>query len=242
MKNEVNEYALKTRDFFMGELDFLNGEIQEFIPTSGEEDTGVISIDIKWKSGVHLIIYQTLWQSCYYAMRNNECISHTFHLRRINKESAVNVQRFINDIDNGRYDKKPTPLKEYLKLIEQKSLTSYMNNTKWNKLFNLIYDIEEKVGKKILIMYKYISDKESPKYYWSLSEDEDLQEKMYRYIEWIKINPIVCEYRYVGRLIEPEYKYYDYTSLILEKLNYSNIRYEYLPLEKVYIVYGYKQV
>lgn len=239
-ENIVNEYALHTREFLINKLDFLNGEVQKFIPATNEEHTGVVALDIKWKSGVHFIIYQTLWRGYYYAARNNEKISHTFHLGKLKKDSPVYLQRLINDIDNGRYDNKLTPHELYLKFVQEKGLTGYMNNTKWNKIFNIIRTIEEKTGKDISIMYKYIFDTDIPVYYWSVSQDEDLHENMYKYIEWLKIQPVACEYVYHGCLIEPKYTCYDYTSLFLEKMGAANLHYEYLQHEEAYIIYGYR--
>lgn len=55
MKTNINEYAHNTRNFFTENLNFQSGELQEFTPAN-EEDSGVISVDVKWKSGVRLII------------------------------------------------------------------------------------------------------------------------------------------------------------------------------------------
>lgn len=240
MKNKVNEYALHTRKFFIDKLNFLDGEIQEFVPTNNKEHTGVVAMDVKWKSGVHFIIYQTLWRVYYYAIRNDEQISNTFHIGNLKSDSSIYIQRFINDINNGRYDNKLTPRELHLKYVQEKGLTSYMNNTKWNKIFDIIRSIEEKTGKEISIMYKCISDMEAPVHYWSIREDEDLYKSMYKYIEWLKVKPIVCECEYQGRLIEPKYTYYDYTSLFLEKMNAANLHYEYLQQEEAYMIYGYR--
>lgn len=239
MKNIVNEYALQTREFLINKLDFLNGEIQEFIPTSNDADNGVVAMDVKWKSGVHLIIYQTLWRQSYYAVRNNEEVSHIFYVSRL-KDSPVYIQRFINDINNGRYDNKLTPRESLLNVVQEKGLTSYMNNTKWNKVFNIIHDIEEIADKHISIMYKCTYETENPIHYWTVHNDEYLYEGMYKYIEWLKIQPIICDCEYQGCLIEPKYTYYDYTSLFLEKMDAAYLHYEYLQQEQAYIIYGYK--
>lgn len=240
MENIVNEYALHTREFLINKLDFLDGEVQKFIPTNYEEHTGVIAMDVKWKSGVHFVIYQTLWCGYYYAVRNNEQISHTFHIGKLKKDTPIYIQRLINDINSGRYDNKLTPREFHTKFLQEKGLTGYMNNTNWNKVFNIIRTIEEKAGRDISIMYKHIFDIEDPVDYWSVSGDEDLHENMYKYIEWLKIKPVAYDYEYLGRLIEPKYTYYDYTSLFLEKMNAAHLHYEYLQHEEAYIIYGYR--
>lgn len=239
MENIVNEYAMHTRKFLLTKLDFLDGEIQKFIPTNQDDHTGVIAIDVKWKSGVHFVIYQTLWRVYYYATRNHEQISHTFHIGKLNKDSPVAIQRFLQDINNGRYNNKLTPREFHLKFVQEKGLTSCMNNTKWNAVFNSIRTIEEKTGKDISIMYKNIFDTQDPVDFWSIRQDEDLHETMYKYIEWLKIQPVSYTYEYPGLLLEPKCTYYDFTSLLLEKMKAAHLHYEYLQLEEVYIIYGY---
>lgn len=237
----MNEDALYTREFFIDKLDFLNGELQEFVPAGNKEPNGVVALDVKWKSGVHFIIYQTPWRIWYYAVRKNEKISRTFYYDgKFKNDSSVNIQRFINDIDNGRYDKKPTPRERHLKCVQEKGLTGYMNNTKWNKVFDMIHGVEEETGREIPVMYKCICDIEDPVHYWSVSGDEYLYESMYKYIEWLKIHPVVCESEYQGRLLEPKYTYYDCTSLFLKKMNEANLPCEYLQQEDAYIIYGYR--
>lgn len=240
MENKVNEYALHTREFLINKLDFLNGEVQKFVPTNNKEHNGVVAMDVKWKSGVHLIIYQTLWRGYYYAMRNNEQISNSFLIGKLKEDLPIYIQRLINDINSGRYDNKLTPGELHLKYIQEKSLAGCMNNTKWDKVFDIIRTIEEKAGRDIPIMYKYISDIEDPIYFWSIRGDEELHKSMYKYIEWLKIKPVACDCEYQGRLMEPKYTYYDYTSLLLEKMDAANLHYEYLQHEKAYIIYGYR--
>ena len=60
MENEVNDCALHTREFLINKLDYLDGELLEFVP-AGNGENGVAAMDVKWKSGVHFIVYQTPW-------------------------------------------------------------------------------------------------------------------------------------------------------------------------------------
>ena len=153
MENKVDEDALHIREFLINQLDFLDGEVQKFVPADNKEHTGVVALDVMWKSGVHFIFYQTVWQrGYYYAMRNNEQISHTFYVGNHKKNLAIYIQRLINDINNGRYDNKITPRESHLKYVQEKGLTGYMNNTKWNKIFDIIRAIEKETGKEISIM------------------------------------------------------------------------------------------
>ena len=239
LENEVNDCALHTREFLINKLDYLDGELLEFV-AAGNGENGVAAMDVKWKSGVHFIVYQTPWCVYYYAERNNGQISHTFRAGELKNDSPAYFQRLINDINKGRYDHKLTPGERHLKDVQEKGLTGYMNNTKWGKVFDVIGGMEEETGQQISIMYKCISDDEDPVYYWTVKEDEELYKGMYKYIEWLKVRPVVCECEYQGRLIEPKYTYYDYTALFLKKMNAINLRYEYLEQEEAYIIYGYR--
>lgn len=240
MKNKINEQAIYTRKLLIEKLDFLDGVVQEFVPTNNEECTGIVALDVKWKSSVHFIYYQTLWCGCYYVMRNNGEVSSTYHVRNMKDDLIINIQRLVNDINSGRYDNKLTPYEINLKLIREKGLSSYMNNTKWNKVVNIIRTIEEKTGKDIPIMYKCISDTENPIHYWSLRVDEIFRKDLYKYIEWFKIQPVVYNYENLGYLLEPKITKYDYTSMFLDMINDTNVYYEYLEEEEAYIIYGYR--
>lgn len=88
-------------------------------------------------------------------------------------------------------------------------------------------------------MYKCTFETENPIHYWSVNGDEYLHKSMYN-IEWLKIQPIVCNCEYRGRLIEPKYTYCDYTSLLLEQMNVANLHYESLQQEHAYVIYGYR--
>ena len=239
MENKVNEYALKTREFLVDKLDFLDGEVQEFEPADNG-GYGVAAMDVKWRSGIHLIIWQSLWRIDYYVVRNGEQISNTFVGGKPKADLFIYIQRLINDINSGRYDNKATPLEIHLKYVQERGLTGCMNNTKWDKVFGIIRSMEEETGKGIPIMYKHLSDTEVPIHYWTVGGDEYLNKGMYKYIEWLKIRPVVCECEYRGRLIEPEYRYYDFTSLLLGKMKAVHLRFEYLQQEKACMIYGYK--
>lgn len=88
MENKVNEYALKTREFFVDKLDFLDGEVQKFEP-SDNEGYGAAAMDVKWRSGIHLIIWQSLWRIDYYVERNGEQISNTFVVGKPKADSFI---------------------------------------------------------------------------------------------------------------------------------------------------------
>ncbi len=129
---------------------------------------------------------------------------------------------------------------KYLKYIEENNLTSYMNNTRWNQLFEIIHQIESETGHEVQISYKLLGEDEE-KWYWTISGDEELPGINSRCFQWFKIKPIYVKRIYKGRLMDDEYIREDYTNLFLEKINKTNLRYE--PVnddDGAFIIYGYR--
>ncbi|MBQ1193006.1 MAG: hypothetical protein IIX45_02675 [Lachnospiraceae bacterium] len=146
-----------------------------------KENTGMIAIEVKSDHGIHFVLYQTLWRGYYYATRNGEKISHTYSMSKIGKETHINLQRFINDLYSGRFDKLKTPTEKYLKYIEDNNLTSYMNKTRWNQVFDIIRQIEEQTGHDVFINYRLLAE-EAEDGYWTMRGDEYLPGINSRYL------------------------------------------------------------
>lgn len=177
----INQIAMETRDYFLPILDFFEGEVLDFIPCPNSENTGMIAIEVKFAHGIHFVLYQTLWRGYYYATRNGEQISHTYFMSKIGKDTHINLQRFINDLYSGRFDKLKTPTEKYLKYIEDNNLTSYMNKTRWNQVFDIIRQIEEQTGHDVFINYRLLAE-EAEDGYWTMRGDEYLPGINSRYL------------------------------------------------------------
>ena len=237
---KINQIAMKTRDYFLPILDFHEGEVLDFIPCLNAEYNGMIAIEVKFAHGIHFVLYQTLWNGYYYATRNGERISHTHYMGKIRKDTHICLQRFINDLYSGRFDKLKTPTEKYLKYIEENNLTSYMNTTRWDQVFDIIRQIEDQTGHDVFINYKLLAE-EAEDGYWTISGDEYLPGINSRYFQWLKIRPIYEKRVYRGRLLEDEYTSENHTDLFLEKISKTNIKYEALENEEgTFIIYGYK--
>ena len=119
---------------------------------------------------------------------------------------------------------------DLLKYLQENSLGSYMNNTKWERfvskvILNNIYEPKVNIN---LIFEKGTSNG------YSLISWKEVKRDGYEFIEWVKINPIKEEY--VGKLVKP--KLTDYSQLIESKLIDNQIPYQYENF--IFTVYGYK--
>ena len=235
----INEISKETREYLLSVLDFGDGEILDFVPCTEADQTGMTALEVKFVHGIHFVWYQTIWNSSYYATRNGEQISHKYYVGRIDKNTHIYLQGFIDDLISGRFDNAETPTEKYLKYIEENNLTSYMNNTRWNQLFEIIHQIESETGHEVQINYKLLGEDEE-KWYWTISGDEELPGINSRYFQWFKIKPIYVKRIYKGRLMDDEYIREDYTNLFLEKINKTNLRYEPVNDDGAFIIYGYR--
>ena len=69
--------------------------------------------NLKWKGNIEFLLYghgnnHSGW---YYILKNNEQISPTYHYSEINDIFLKNLQRIIDDIESGKYNKKKLPVK-----------------------------------------------------------------------------------------------------------------------------------
>ena len=69
--------------------------------------------NLKWKGNIEFLLYghgnsRSGW---FYILKNNEQISPTYHYSEINDIFLKNLQRIIDDIENGKYNKKKLPVK-----------------------------------------------------------------------------------------------------------------------------------
>ncbi|MBS4900031.1 MAG: hypothetical protein KHZ87_04615 [Clostridiales bacterium] len=46
------------------------------------------------------------------------------------------MQRIIDEIENGKYNNKRTEKEKIKQVVEERNLTSFMNNTKWKELID----------------------------------------------------------------------------------------------------------
>lgn len=123
------------------------------------------------------------------------------------------------------------------KIVKQRNLCSYMNNTKWKELINSMlndmpfpppYDI-----KYVDLPAEDYNINKDIYYHGDWYEPFQFTEE-YVAIEWIKIKPAILKHR--GFLISPEV--IDETQELINILEKYNIPYE--EKDGIYTIYGYR--
>lgn len=223
------------KSFLIANLNTYHGIAQD-IQFDDENNYYKKIIDIRWRGDVHFVFYYNTSGHGYYAVeRDMQKISATYWIRKFNEEDIVYMQRLINDIESGRYNKKKT-LKESIKdKVEKCGLTSYMNATKWKEL---IGELEKRPH--ISFMYKSLFDTVSPKYYWEIRGDKNIEHINWAVIEWMKINPYIVETDYIGRLVKPNVTRTDLSLEVKGILKKHFIPYEYDDVNGIYVIFGWK--
>ena len=131
--------------------------------------------------------------------------------------------------------------KKVLQIINERGLSSYMNNTKWN---NFIKACSNEIPFPPPYTIKYLTEKnlesdtlekEDVYFIGSWQGDENFPSEDYYFnIEWIKVRPRVL--KHIGLLVKPE--------LIDETKEFEEILHKYnIPYEKegeIYCIYGYR--
>ncbi len=127
-----------------------------------------------------------------------------------------------------------------LRIVNERNLCSYMNNTKWNEL---ITAVKNEMSFPPPFDIKYLTQEEVTQSefenkdvdYWGDWEGENFPtQEYYINIEWIKIRPRYLKYR--GKLIAPELV--DESKKIKEILERYNISFE--EKDGFYCIYGYR--
>ena len=146
------------------------------------------------------------------------------------------MQHIIDEIEIGKYNNKKTEKEKIKQVLEERNLTSFMNNTKWKELIDSIMENM----RDIPIQYKTFFDEEEPSMYWTIDADEHFFHMNMRIVEWFKIRSKFEKVLGQGRLIEPKTCVTDKKSEIECMLNKFSIPYEYDDIEKCFIIFGYR--
>lgn len=195
-----------------------------------------IVYNVVWKRGIHFIAAVSSFGGQYYVMRDNCMISRLYHFSRTDDELYRKMQKLINEIDSGKYLNKKTIKEQVSEIVEQRGLTSFMNNTKWRELLNALNENIDDIE----IQYKTLFEIEPPDQYWELNGDEYIKYMNYAVIEWLKIKTTLTKVKSIGVLLPLQVDTSDKTEDILHIFKIYNITYEYDDSEQAFVVYGYR--
>ena len=125
-----------------------------------------------------------------------------------------------------------------MNLVEQKNMTSVMNNTKWFELISSVIKMPFQPPYHL----KFITDEDENELQifnedvcYTGDWDEEILYPFFN-IEWVKVRPRYLVFR--GHLVEDEI--IDETDLFIEVLKKHSIPYE--EQDGAFIIYGYKRI
>lgn len=122
--------------------------------------------------------------------------------------------------------------KKLTKYIYENGYSSFLNNTKWKEIVNVLENIEN-YNPRIYLKYVLETEIEQKKYHpvwWSEIECEGFE-----YIEYLEINP--TKETYIGRLVDKKKE--DFTKIIQSGLDKYTIPYE--NDNGIFKIYGYRK-
>lgn len=233
---------LNSRDYFwfidnelLDKLDICDASVVA-VPFPYEEVPVANILDICWKGDIHFVVLMSKQHGWYYVMRDGQKISNGYHFGVMKECVIQKMQQLINDVASGKYNNKKTLKEQVRTLIEERSLTGYMNATKWKELLGAI----KQDMKDIPLAYKTLFDNMGPTEFWTWNGDEYIEYMDMVEVEWFKFQPVFVRSEYCGRLVAPEVIVIDYEKQLLAVFDKYNIPYEYDERDKTYTVYGYR--
>ena len=228
MKRKAEEITF--RDF--AGIDFGNGKFQ-----------GVLGdiLHVEYPSGIRLIVRAYRYKPYYVILRREDTILLVLYC--YSKAEVLSCVRNLNrDIQAGKYKNKNTLREQAFQTVQERNLTSYMNNTKWYKLLNIV---NEKLPFRPPYIYKLLSD---------APDREDIQPfrhlpdspqcwcgecfANYRFyeIEYVRITPKYAVNH--GGLLVENLEIFDETEELIQELEKAHIPFE--RDDRDIIIYGYR--
>lgn len=236
-KEKIENLRQSVLEGIMEKIDFKNGVIQEI--SQEKREMGYL-VDVRWKRGVHFIVYLSPWagQVWCYASRNGEQVSPSHVSRKYDNAFYKSVQHLVNEIDTGSFNHKKTVSERVAEIVHERQLTSYMNDTKWKEF---IHAMDEEMSVAVPYAYKTLFEEEREDLFFDRWYDiESFNGYHYKSMEWVKLKPKFHECKHRGRLIEDEKIYYDVEEEFLKLMKKYSISCEKEEETGLYVIYGYK--
>lgn len=203
--------------------------------------TGIIKQDsadilhVVWKSGLCLQVRAYRYKP-YYVMLSKEDTELDCIYCYSKSEVLSYVRNFARDIEAGKYRNKKTLREQAFQIVQDRNLTSYMNNTKWEKLLEIV---NQKLPFKPEQVYKTLLDDEiqplsciprSPGCYC----DECFPQQFYL-LEWVRLTPRYAV-NHGGYLVE-KLEIHDETPELIQELEKAHIPFQ--TDHQDILIYGY---
>lgn len=191
---------------------------------------------IKWPRNISFTVHGNLKYGWFYVERDQQQVSSIFRYRKFPDSRSIGImQNLIDEAETGKYNNKKSLSERIQEAVQQRQLTSCMNNTKWRELLDDLAEIPN-----LSIRYKMLFDETDPESAWGLSDDEYLYYMNMAEVEWFAIDDTVREYSRKGLLLDPEISEESVKDKLEGILKNHNIYFEYEKDSGVFTVFGYK--
>lgn len=191
---------------------------------------------IKWPRNISFTVHGNPKYGWFYVERDQQQVSSIFRYRKFPDSRSIGImQNLIDEAETGKYNNKKTLSERIQEAVQQRQLTSCMNNTKWRELLDALAEIPN-----LSIRYKMLFDETDPESAWGLSDDEYLYYMNMAEVEWFAIDDTVREYSRKGLLLDPEISEESVKDKLEGILKNHNIYFEYEKDSGVFTVFGYK--
>lgn len=209
---------------------------------SDEEHNNHTLFCVRWKGGLTLRLFFR-WSSYWILIEKEDTI---FQSIRLDKKQYVmeTLQKKIRDIERGQFSRKKSTAELVAQIVQQKQLTSCMNNTKWDLFRSTMleempfpppYEIKTLFDEDDIFIKNFITNDASCQ---GCYIDEDFVNLNYKTIEYL-----VIKTRYYhtsgGRLVSHKI-WNDATSQFLELMKKYHIPYVLCEtFNDTFFIYGY---
>lgn len=219
----------------LSHIDFRNGVVEDSAEKMLKD--GLV-LDVRWKGNVRFRFYNCGSTSRYLVVRNEEQVSTSYFVRRLDEAFFKSVRKLVNEIENGGFHKKKTQSEKIMETVCRRNLTCCMNNTKWKEFLSAM---TEEISAAVPYDYKTLFDDSREKLLFGTSYDiESFNWYDFKSLEWVKLKPKFQEHIYQGRMMKDKIIYHDVEDEFLALMEKYHIPYEYDRNEEVYVIYGYR--
>lgn len=227
--------AEQIRPLLLERIDFKNGILQEVNEEAVQQGR---VLDVRWKGNMHFVL--DMYSSdfgWYFALRDGEPVSCIYRVRGFDERFYKAVQHFVGEINQGDFNHKRTLSEQVAKIIEERQLTSCMNQTKWKEFLHVM---TEEMPKKLPYSYRTLFDKDgrNDDFFDTCYCQECFNGYNFKSLEWVKVKTIFCERKHRGRLLADEEIWYNFEEEFVGKIKSHSIPYE--AEDGTYTIYGYR--
>ncbi|MCM1133294.1 MAG: hypothetical protein NC340_07455 [Ruminococcus flavefaciens] len=211
-------------------IDFRSGIFQEITP-SGQ----TALLDVKYQHNIHLLLGYNgrIWYGAY---RNGEPVTYPYSICKPDEHFFNSLQHFVNEIDDGKFNRKKTDSELVSEIISERRLTSCMNNTKWREF---VHAMDDGMPCNVPFDLKTLFEDDPFELYDRFYDSECFNNYDFKSIEWVKVQPKFCDSIHRDMLIPDEKIPHDFTAEFVNLMKKYSIPYEY-DESGVFIIYGYK--